>query len=74
MTAAVKRSILRGVHIICALPILGYVYGPPEEVLQYRDYFRFLYVPVVVATGFWMWKGDAVRRLISQKPTSVSNK
>ena len=74
MTAAVKRSILRWIHIIFALPLLGYVYGPPEEVLQYRDYFRFLYVPVVVVTGFWMWKGDAVRRLLSKKTTGASNK
>ena len=74
MTAAVKRSILRWIHIIFALPLLGYVYGPPEEVLQYRDYFRFLYVPVVVVTGFCMWKGDAVRRLLSKKTTGASNR
>ena len=68
MTDATKHSILRWIHILFALPLLGYVYGPPEEVLQYRDNFRFVFLPVVVLTGFWMWKGHVLRRLLSKKP------
>jgi hypothetical protein len=66
MKETTKRSILRWIHIIFALPILAYIYGPQAEVQQYVDYFRFGYVPVVVVTGFWMWKGPAVRRLFSR--------
>ena len=65
MNQATKRSILRWTHIIFALPILAYIYGPQSEVQQYVDYFRFGYVPMVVLTGLWMWKGQAVRRLVS---------
>jgi hypothetical protein len=68
MNQATKRSILRWVHILFALPILGYVYGPPEEVVQYVDYFRYLYLPVVVVTGLWMWKGHVVERLFAKSP------
>ena len=67
MSPGTKRSILRWIHIIFALPLLGYVYGPPAEVLQYRDYFRFIYLPVVIVTGLWMWKGEAVRKLIARR-------
>jgi len=67
MNASTKRSLLRWTHIIFALPLLGYIYGPPAETVQYVDYFRYLYLPVVIATGFWMWKGDAVRRLVSRR-------
>lgn len=67
MNDATKRSILRGIHIIFGLPILGYIYGPPEEVRQYAPVFQFLFVPVIVLSGFWMWKGHVLRRLISQK-------
>jgi hypothetical protein len=31
---ATKRSILRWIHIIFGFPILGYIYGPAEEVQQ----------------------------------------
>ncbi len=67
MKDTTKRSILRSIHIIFGLSILGYIYGPPEEVLQYRDNFRFVFVPVIVLTGLLMWKGAALRRLISRK-------
>jgi hypothetical protein len=67
MNNATKRSILRWVHIIFGLPVLGYIYGPAEEVQQDAPIFRFVFVPVIVLSGFWMWKGDALRRLISKR-------
>ena len=62
MNSARKRTIVRTIHILFALPILGYIYGPPEEVAQYAPYFRYVYVPVVVLSGLWMWKGHLLRR------------
>jgi hypothetical protein len=67
MNQGTKRSILRWMHIILALPILGYIYGPPSEVQQNAAVFRFVFLPVVVLSGFWMWKGDALRRLILKR-------
>ena len=46
MNSATKRSILRWIHIIFALPILGYIYGPASEVQQYAAAFRFVFLPV----------------------------
>ncbi len=54
MNQGTKRSVLRWIHIIFGLSILGYIYGPPEETLQYRDNFRFIFVPVIVLSGLWM--------------------
>ena len=68
MTASLKRSILRWVHIIFALPLVGYIYGPPDETVQYLSFFRYVYLPIVIASGFWMWQGPTIRRLISGKP------
>ena len=67
MNPSTKRSILRCIHIIFGLPILGYIYGPPEEVQQYAPYFRFIFVPVIVLSGLLMWKGDALLRLFTKK-------
>jgi len=68
MSDGTKRTIFRWIHIIFGMPILGYIYGPPEEVQQYAPMFRYVFVPVLILSGFWMWKGDAIRRLISKKP------
>lgn len=67
MNQNTKRSILRWIHIIFGLPILGFIYGPTEDVAQYAPIFRFVFVPVLVLSGFWMWKGDALQRLFSKK-------
>ncbi len=32
MNQGTKHTILRWIHIIFGLPILGYIYGPPAEV------------------------------------------
>jgi len=72
MKEATKRSVLRWIHLLFALPILGYIYGPPSETLPYLPYFQFVYVPMVVLTGCWMWKGHVVRRLFSkQRPDTT---
>ena len=67
MKDTTKRSILRCTHIVFALPLAGYIYGPPSETLQYLPYFRFIYFPVVVLSGLWMWKGPAIRGLFAKK-------
>ena len=67
VTDTTKRTIYRSIHIIFGLMILGYIYGPPEETLQYRDNFRFIFVPAIVLSGLWLWKGQTVRRLFARR-------
>jgi hypothetical protein len=67
MSPATQRTILRWIHILFGLPLLGYIYGPPEEVGQYAPLFRFVFVPVLVLSGLWMWKGHLVIRLFAKK-------
>ncbi len=57
MKNATNRSILRWVHLIASIPILGYIYGPVAEVQQYVGAARFIFVPIIVLSGFWMYSG-----------------
>jgi thiosulfate reductase cytochrome b subunit len=66
MKDTTKRTIVRSVHLIFALPLIGFIYGPSAEVEPYRPYFQYLYFPVVVLSGLWMWKGHVVRQLFSR--------
>jgi len=52
-----KRSILRWVHLIFAIPILGYIYSPFEEIPNYASAVRFVFVPLIVLSGLWMYAG-----------------
>ncbi len=64
---AAKRSILRWIHIIFGIPIIGYVYSPFDKIPQYAPAVRFVFLPIILLSGLWMWKGHVVRRLISKR-------
>jgi thiosulfate reductase cytochrome b subunit len=66
MKEATKRSIFRWIHIVLAIPILGYIYSPFEQIPNYAPATRFVFVPILVLSGLLMWKGHVVRRLISK--------
>jgi thiosulfate reductase cytochrome b subunit len=66
MTPGIQRSIFRWIHIILAIPILGYIYSPFDKLPQYAFPTRYVFFPLMVVTGLWMWKGHVVRRLISK--------
>ena len=70
MNQSTTRSILRWIHIVFAIPILGYIYSPFDKLPSYAFRTRFVFVPMMVLSGLWMWKGHVVRRLISKRPAS----
>ena len=68
MNRGFQRSIFRWIHIVLSIPILGYIYSPFDQIPNYAPATRFVFVPVMVLSGLWMWKGHVVRRFISKKP------
>ena len=68
MTNSTKRSILRWIHLVFSIPIIGYVYSPFENIPDYAGPTRYVFLPLLVLTGLWMWKGHLVRKLFSRKP------
>lgn len=68
MKEATKRSIFRWIHIICGVPIIGYIYDSPADTPYYAHSIRSGFLPVLALTGLWMWKGHVVRRLLRRRP------
>ena len=68
MNSSITRTILRCVHLIFAIPILGYINSPFDKIPDYAPLTRFVFVPIMVLSGLWMWKGHVVRRLIARRP------
>jgi hypothetical protein len=63
---AITRSILRWIHIVFSIPLLGYIYSPFGKLPNYAPATRFVFLPVMVLSGLWMWKGHVLRRLMSK--------
>jgi hypothetical protein len=57
ISSATKRSILRWFHLVLTIPILGFIYGKPSDVQQYADGARFIFVPALMLSGYWMFGG-----------------
>jgi hypothetical protein len=70
MNQAIVRTIFRWIHIVFGIPILGYIYDSPTDTPYYAWAIRSVFVPVIVLSGLWMWKGHVVRRLISKNKTT----
>jgi len=68
MKEATKRTIFRWIHLVLAIPIIGYIYSPFDQIPNYAFPTRFVFVPILVLSGLWMWKGHWVRRLFSKNP------
>lgn len=63
-----QRVIFRWIHIVLSIPIVGYIYSPFDKIPQYAPPTRYVFLPSMVLTGLWMWKGHLLRRLISKRP------
>jgi hypothetical protein len=55
ISKATQRTFLRWIHLIFAIPILGYIYSPFEEIPNYAPAVRFVFVPVIILAGYWMY-------------------
>jgi hypothetical protein len=67
MKEATKRSIVRWIHIVLAIPIVGYIYSPFDQIPNYAPLTRYVFVPIIALSGLWMWKGHLVRRLFTSR-------
>jgi len=55
MKAASERQFIRILHLVLSIPIVGYIYGPVASIPQAVRFTRWVAMPVVVLTGFWLW-------------------
>lgn len=67
------RTIFRWIHLVFSIPILGYIYSPFDKLPAYAFKTRYIFVPTMILSGLWMWKGHVVRRLLSKRPASPTD-
>jgi hypothetical protein len=66
MKASAERMLMRWAHIILSVPIIGYIYGPVSEIPRAALAVRWVFVPTVILSGLWMWKGAVVKRWLKK--------
>ena len=66
MTAWCERDIVRFLHLVLSIPIVGYLYGPVEHIPQAAFFTRWIAMPVIILSGFWMWLKPRIAKHILQ--------
>ena len=71
MKASTERKVIRWLHLLIGIPIIGYVYGPVAEIPQAVDAVRYVFFPILILSGLWLWKGYWVKNYFKKnRPTS----
>lgn len=65
MNDSIKRSVLRWIHMVFGIPIVGDIYSPFPELPNYAPTVRYVAVPVILTSGICLWKGRFRRQSIS---------
>lgn len=60
MKASTKRNVLRWIHLIFSIPVVGYLYGPVARIPMAACMVRWVIFPILVLSGLWMWKGHKI--------------
>jgi hypothetical protein len=55
MTGARERVVIRWMHLVLSVPIVGYLYGPVASIPEAARFTRWIAVPLVVLSGLWLW-------------------
>jgi len=71
MKASTERKIIRWLHIILSIPILGYIYGPVAANPPAANAVRWVFLPVVILSGLWMWKGHLLKKKLRRQGKNV---
>lgn len=66
--AAKERTLIRTLHLVVSIPILGYLYGPVGYIPPAAFFVRWIAMPLVILTGLWLWLKPRIKRLLGLVP------
>jgi hypothetical protein len=73
MNAARERKLIRILHLILSIPILGFLYGPVSGIPPAAWFTRFVAMPLVILSGFWLWLKPRLLRWLKNRYTGTVN-
>lgn len=64
MKAFTERKLIRWLHMLISIPIIGYIYGPVSQIPQAAFAVKFIFFPTLVLSGLWLWKGYLLKNML----------
>jgi hypothetical protein len=73
MKVSTERKIIRWVHILLSIPVIGYIYGPVAKIPEAAMMVRLVFFPIIILSGFYLWKGHLLKKWWRNKFNSRSD-
>lgn len=73
MTAVRERNVIRVLHLVLSIPIVGYLYGPVASIPSAAWFTRWIAMPVVVLSGLWLWLKPRIVKLFRRLRAKPDN-
>ncbi|HET9374901.1 MAG TPA: hypothetical protein VFO40_08000 [Chthoniobacterales bacterium] len=70
MNSLEERILIRTLHLVLSIPIIGFIYGPVAHIPPAAAFTRFVAVPLVILSGFWMWQKPRLVRWLRRRRAS----
>jgi thiosulfate reductase cytochrome b subunit len=62
-----ERNLIRTLHLVLSIPIIGFIYGPVAAIPPAASFTRFVAVPLVILSGLWLWQKPRLLRWLRQR-------
>jgi hypothetical protein len=73
MSSLHERTLIRTLHLVLSIPIIGFIYGPVAHIPPAAFFTRFVAVPLVIGSGIWMWQKPRLTRWLRQHRSNQSD-
>jgi thiosulfate reductase cytochrome b subunit len=70
MNSLEERILIRTLHLVLSIPIIGFIYGPVAHIPPAAAFTRFVAVPLVILSGVWMWQKPRLVRWLRRRRAS----
>jgi thiosulfate reductase cytochrome b subunit len=70
MNSLEERILIRTLHLVLSVPIIGFIYGPVAHIPPAAAFTRFVAVPLVILSGVWMWQKPRLVRWLRRRRAS----
>jgi hypothetical protein len=62
MSSLNERTLIRTLHLVLSIPIIGFIYGPVAHIPPAASFTRFFAVPLTIVSGIWLWQKQRLLR------------
>jgi hypothetical protein len=49
------------------MPILWFIYGPIAETQKAAGAMKYVFIPIIIISGFWLWLGVRIKKGFGRK-------